>query len=184
MSLKKTSKKVVKKLSSKKALKSVSPVKKISSKKTLKTKGSLKTKNSKGNTRAKVQPSMSINFAEGTDMRTALEEVMKGGSSRGEVAQRLAEMWKDTPTRTGKEKPVSTIINHVVRRAKMNGYDIEQTWKLVKVDEDAPDPTPRNSKKVTKSVSKKVASKKALRSGRKSGSVVSSKKAIKRRSKA
>lgn len=86
-------------------------------------------------TRKPGTPSTSINFAEGTDMATAFEEVKKGGVSRSAVAARLTAMWKDNKTRSGNAKPVSTIINHVVRRAKENGYAIKQTWQLVKADE-------------------------------------------------
>lgn len=83
-------------------------------------------------------PTMSIDFHEGTDMKTAFEEVLKGGASRAEVSARLAAMWADNKTRNGNVKPVSTILNHVVRRAKANGYQIVQTWQVVPPNEESP----------------------------------------------
>lgn len=84
-------------------------------------------------------PTMSINFHEGTDMAIAFAEILKGGTSRSDVSQRLAKIWENTKTRNGNSKPVSTIMNHVVRRAKANGYRIEQSWRLVKDDGTTPD---------------------------------------------
>ena len=97
----------------------------------------------KGTTGAKRKPStpsMSVDFAPGTDMETAFQEVLIGGDSRAAVSHRLAAMWTDTKTRNGNDKPVSTILNHVIRRARANGYEIQQTWKLVKVDGSSPTP--------------------------------------------
>jgi hypothetical protein len=130
------------KKASKKAVKSIGLKKKGLKKTTLSTDtkvikkpGKKVLKPSQKNARARRSPSMSINFGEGTDMKVAFEEALRGGSSRSDVTNRLAEMWKDHKTRSGKDKPVSTVINHVVRRARENGYEIQQTWKLVKVDD-------------------------------------------------
>lgn len=107
--------------------------------------------------KTKRPPTMSINFTKGTDMQVAWEEALKGGASRSEVSARLAERWADTLTRTGNAKPVSTILNHVVRRARANGYVIEQTWRLVKPDEvDAPTESAQLNGGTKKKVAKKV----------------------------
>lgn len=110
-------------------------------------------------------PTMSIDFQEGTDMFTAFEEMQKGGTSRTDVSRRLAELWRETKTRNGNDKPVSTIMNHVSRRAKANGWTIEQTWKLVPpADSDVTKTaksitvagTPKTAKKTVKRTVKKA----------------------------
>jgi hypothetical protein len=57
--------------------------------------------------------------------------VLQGGESRVQVSRALSEDWKDSPTRAGGAKPVSTIVNHVVRRALSSGYHLEESWRLV-----------------------------------------------------
>lgn len=181
-------------------LKTVKVAKKVSKKTSSTASPTSTSKDARTPAKKRAAPSMSIHFAEGTDMRTALEEIIKGGGSRGDVASRLTEMWKEHPTRTGREKPVSTIINHVVRRALANGYVIEQQWRLVKADGSTPtmdeipaDNKTRNArvanatdpKKVARKSVKKVAKKNAdrvLAEG--AGLVKPAKKVAKRRTKA
>jgi hypothetical protein len=141
---KKASKKVARKVASTKALRktklsadkasapAVKAVKKPARTKT--------TKSSAAPAKRKSSPSTSVDFAAGTDMHTAFEEVLRGGASRAEVSKRLADMWKEAKTRNGNDKPVSTILNHVIRRARMNGYEVQQTWQLVKKDGTVPAP--------------------------------------------
>jgi hypothetical protein len=76
-----------------------------------------------------------VDFVAGSDMETAFKAVLEGGESRAAVAHRLAEIWKDTPTRNNGPKPVSTIINHVVRRALASGYKLVQSWQIVPGDD-------------------------------------------------
>lgn len=140
---KKASKKVARKVSASKVLRkgTVKPAadetttpKKVVKKVTKKTRA-VKVKNNAPAKRKPSAPSNSIDFTPGTDMATAFEEVLAGGESRADVSHRLADRWKDNKTRNGNDKPVSTILNHVIRRAKANGYEIVQTWKLVKSGE-------------------------------------------------
>jgi hypothetical protein len=125
---KKITKKLAKKVSTAKAKRTIK--KAASAKATTKSVAKRAAKKSTG-AKKPATPTMSIDFQPGTDMYTAFEEMQKGGASRTDVSQRLAEMWSDVKTRNGNTKPVSTIMNHVSRRAKANGWTIEQTWKLV-----------------------------------------------------
>jgi hypothetical protein len=135
----KASKKVVKKdgvvpsTTAKKTVKTATKTSKKITRTRAKTDGTA-TPAKKSRTRKPQRPTMTIDFTPGTDMEVAFLEVQKGGASRAEVTKRLAEMWKNHTTRNGNSKPVSTIVNHVVRRARANGFEIEQTWRLVKID--------------------------------------------------
>lgn len=139
MALKKISAKKVAKKASKKVARKVAKTKGARAATSTPAKAVKKAAAKTTKTKRTSAPTMSINFQPGTDMEVAFREVLKGGTSRTDVSQRLAEIWKDTKTRNGNSKPVSTIMNHVVRRAKANGYVIKQTWQLVKADGSAPD---------------------------------------------
>jgi hypothetical protein len=136
MALKKTAAKKISKKAARKVTKSKSKRAKNApaTAKAVKTARKTTTDGTEPRPKRKYKPSMSIDFQPGSDMYIAFQEVQKGGESRQAVGHRLQEMWTDHKTRNNKPKPVSTIMNHVVRRAKANGYRVEQTWRLVKDD--------------------------------------------------
>lgn len=118
-------------------------------------------------TRRKSDP-QDVNFTPGTDMAVAFEEVLKGGGSRADVSHRLSSMWSGSKTRNGNSKPVSTILNHVIRRALSTGkYEIRQEWKLVPKTDGVVVPAtttpPVASKKVTRKAGVAKVAKKAVR---------------------
>lgn len=81
---------------------------------------------------------IAVSFEPGTDMAVAFEEALKGGASRAEVVMRLKSKWLNHRTRNNRPKPVSTILNYVLRKALANGYVIEQHWRLIKPEDPAP----------------------------------------------
>ena len=68
-----------------------------------------------------------------SDLALAMREMLKGGVTRGEVMHRVKELLAGQPTRTGREKPVSTIMNHALNRATAHGYVVQESWQLVPV---------------------------------------------------
>lgn len=111
-------------------------------------------------------------FNPDTDMYVAFQEALAGGDSRTDVTRRLASKWEGVTTRNDKPKPVSTIMNHVVRRALANGYRVEQYWRLVKDD---------SAKSAAKKSGRRAAAEQALANAQ--INTKTSKKAVKRRAK-
>lgn len=69
-----------------------------------------------------------------SDLALAMREMLKGGATRGEVMHRVKDVLAGQPTRTGREKPVSTIMNHALNRATAHGYRVEESWQLVPIE--------------------------------------------------
>lgn len=95
-----------------------------------------------------------VDFDPDTDMGKAWEEIKKGGESRTDVMHRVRAALDGTTTRSGNPKPVPTIMNHVMRRARAAGYEVVQSWSL-KLNPDAVPPAAE--KTTTKKAAKKMA---------------------------
>lgn len=80
--------------------------------------------------RRKASPG-SLNFANGSDMALAFEELQRGGATRTEVNRRIMERFADARTKRGNPKPVTTIVNQVLKRAAENGWTVQAMWHLV-----------------------------------------------------
>lgn len=72
-----------------------------------------------------------LGFKVGSDLQIAYDEMVKGAVDRRAMHHHLVEVFKDRKTATGGNKPISTIMNQVETRARLNGYRIESSWKLV-----------------------------------------------------
>lgn len=140
MPIKKSSgiKKVLKKTKAKKTMKRPSEA---SSKPPTKAKATTTT--------AKRRPPVGVDFKAGSDMATVWGVIKKGGATRREVLQNCRDALKDNLTRNGGEKPVSTIVNHVLRRAEGAGYTVKSSWKLM------PPATTDTTKKIKSTKDKK-----------------------------
>lgn len=81
-------------------------------------------------TTTKRQPT-GVDFKAGSDMALVWSVIKKGGPTRRDVLQSCREALSATKTRKGGEKPVSTIVNHVLRRAEGSGWTVKSSWKIV-----------------------------------------------------
>jgi hypothetical protein len=70
-------------------------------------------------------------FTTDSDMSLVLGEMIKGGRDKHEVSVRIGKLLADRSTRTGKPKPVSTIMNQVERQMLARGFEIDGRWKFV-----------------------------------------------------
>lgn len=66
-----------------------------------------------------------------SDVAIVLDELMAGGADKHTVAARIAKRFEGQTTRSGRPKPVSTIMNQVESQMKQRGFTIESMWKLV-----------------------------------------------------
>lgn len=87
----------------------------------------------------KPRESRGMKFNVGSDMALAFEELQRGGQTRTEVNARIMERFGETKTRAGNPKPVTTIVNQVLRRALENGWTVEASWRLVQPAGGAPE---------------------------------------------
>lgn len=110
---------------------------------------------------AKRTETQGTNFRPGSDAEFIFHEALKGGTSRQEVVTRVKEHYKEQPTRNGGPKPVSTVLNQVIRRALSTGdYEIVESWKLRKIRKPVGDSTsaapPVKSAPVKKAITRKA----------------------------
>lgn len=66
----------------------------------------------------------------GSDVQVVVEELLKGGADKHDVAQRILNRFGEQTTRSGKPKPVSTIMNQVLEQMLARGFVIKSTWTL------------------------------------------------------
>lgn len=66
-----------------------------------------------------------------SDVAIVLEEMVKGGADKHEVATRLTKRFENSTTKSGKPKPVSTVMNQVIHAFKERGFTVESTWKFL-----------------------------------------------------
>lgn len=100
-----------------------------------------------------------VDFPAGTDMAVVWEQVKKGGESRHEVLENCRQAFNGQTTTSGNPKPVSTILNQVLSRAKEAGYVIKQSWKVIPGDgvKAAPSKKDDSTKKAVKKAAKPTA---------------------------
>lgn len=83
-----------------------------------------------------------MDFKPGSDTAYIWEEIQKGGASRRDVMDRISQHYAKVTTRGGKPKPVSTVMNYLIRRAIASGkYEIVSSWTVAPVVEETPKKT-------------------------------------------
>jgi hypothetical protein len=66
-----------------------------------------------------------------SDVAIVLEEMMTGGEDKHAIAERLAKRFEGQTTKSGRPKPVSTVMNQVQSQMVQRGFTVESTWRLV-----------------------------------------------------
>lgn len=81
--------------------------------------------------RATPPPPTDMVFRPGSDSQVIWEEILKGGTSRKDVLMRLAAHYSGVTTRGGKPKPISTVMNYLIRRAVQTGkFEVVSSWSV------------------------------------------------------
>ena len=97
-----------------------------------------------------IRPTIGVNFRPGSDAEVVWGFIQAGGASRKEVQEKIEAHFAGVVTRGGQPKPISTVMNQVIRRAVADGWVFDSTWKMVKPDA-APTAKGPHVKKVKKS---------------------------------
>jgi len=106
-------------------------------------------------------------FAEGSDQDLIATELLAGGESRQEIAERL-EGILDPVTRNGTEKQIVNMVSGVLGKLQARGYTVESSFLVVPPTPASKRAAARAAKKATPAPAKKTASGK--RRGRPPGS--------------
>lgn len=87
--------------------------------------------------KVRVRPTYTdMNFRDGSDAAIVWKALQAGGTSRKDVQTRLEEHFADQVTRGGKPKPVSTVMNQVIRRAlQTQKFRVVSAWVIAPIDD-------------------------------------------------
>jgi hypothetical protein len=108
---------------------------------TNKTKKSAAKKTAKGKPGPKREMNKETGFSVGSDQDIIAMELLKGGSSRSEVAERAKKLLPAT-TKKGTAKPISNLVSAVFNKLVRQGYRVEESFKVLP-------PTPASKRKAT-----------------------------------
>lgn len=113
----------------------------------------------KKNTKKREAPKREMNdatgFAVGSDQDIIATELLEGGESRAEIAERLSGMI-DTETRNGTEKQIVNMVSGVLSKLLARGYTVEQSFIVLP-------PTPASKRAASRNATKKAAAKPAAK---------------------
>jgi hypothetical protein len=99
-------------------------------------------------------------FRPGSDVAIVLEELIRGGDNKHDVANRIARRLEDRRTKGGNPKPVSTVMNQVQSQMTARGFTVQSGWRLVPPVDGVLGPRPKRKvyakKKMAPTIKSKV----------------------------
>lgn len=88
-------------------------------------------------------------YRRGSDVSVVLDELLKGGTDKHDVARRISARFQGRTTRGGKQKPISTVMNQIQNEMVKRGFRVQSSWKLLPPANGVVLPRPARTRKAT-----------------------------------